>query len=275
MSIGIRLHDTAEGTLAQRALYAQAQGFECAHLALSKTLGPAYLEPQTLTPGLAAQVRRAMNGLDVAVLGCYLNLATPNEEEYRQTLERYIAHLRFSRWLGAAVVGTETGNPNAAYRYEPQRSHTQEALETFVHRVRPVVEAAEKLGAILAIEPVYTHIVSTPLRARYALDTLKSPNVQIILDPVNLLHADNVRHAAAVIDEALEVLGPDIVVLHAKDYAVENGQVRSMAVGTGVMDYTSLSRFVREKKPGLFVTLEDTVPQNAQAAGQRARELFA
>ena len=38
MNIGIRLHDTAPGTLSERLGFAKAQGFSCAHLAMSKAV---------------------------------------------------------------------------------------------------------------------------------------------------------------------------------------------------------------------------------------------
>ena len=38
MNIGIRLHDTAPGTLKERLAFARKQGFSCAHVALSKVL---------------------------------------------------------------------------------------------------------------------------------------------------------------------------------------------------------------------------------------------
>jgi hypothetical protein len=47
-----------------------------------------------------------------------------------------------SAWIGGCMVGTETGNPNAGYRYDPAKSHTPEALELFIRRLRPVVEEA-------------------------------------------------------------------------------------------------------------------------------------
>ncbi len=277
MSIGIRLHDAAGETLAERAGNARAQGFKCAHLALGKVFDAGYMRPEAATPGLASYVKQELGGLPVAVLGCYLNLAHPDEAAYRAIAETYVAHLRLARWLGAGVVGTETGNPNAAYAYDPEKSHTEEALALFIDRARPIVRAAEKLGAVLAIEPVYTHIVYDAKRARRVLDEIASPNLQIILDPVNLLHADNVARADEVIQEALELLGRDTAVVHIKDYRVgEDGGVLSMAAGLGVMDYAPLMRYVREQKPHVDMTLEDTLPENAQAAREHiARALAA
>ena len=70
-------------------------------------------------------------------------------------------------------------------------SFTEEALEIFIKNLRPVVEYAEKLGVIVAIEPVCRHIVNNAKRARKVLDAIDSPNLQIIFDPVNLLDESN------------------------------------------------------------------------------------
>lgn len=274
-NLGIRLHDTAPGTLSERTAFASAQGFSCAHLALSKTLGPQFIRPECLTPGLAAYVRKSMGNTDVTVLGCYLNPAHPDESVYRETLDKYIAHLRFSRWLNAGMVGTETGNPNADYVYDPQVSHTGHTLDFFIRRLEPIVKAAEKLGAVIAIEPVYTHIVWCPSAARKVLDSISSPNLGIILDPVNLLHRDNVSRRNEVIDEAIELLGKDVLTVHLKDYRIDSeGRPVHSVIGKGEMDYSRLFRFIKENKPCIGMTLEDTTPEDAQGAREYLEEEF-
>ena len=266
MNIGIRLHDACPGTLQQRAQAAHAQGFGCVQLALGKALGEPYAQPAAMTAGLAAEVMRALSPLKVAVLGCYLNLAHPDETVYRDTLARYRAHLRFSRWLGDCVVGTETCNPNPAGQYDPAVTHSDAALESFLRRLEPVVKDAEQLGATLAVEPVYTHIVSTPARARRVLDTFRSPNLKIILDPVNLLHPDNLPRTDEVLDEAADLLLRDTAVMHIKDYRVVGSALQAVAAGQGQMAYARFLRRVAAEKPSLCVTLENTAPDNAEAA---------
>jgi len=202
----------------------------------------------------------------LAVLGCYLNLTHPDEAAYRDILRRYRAHIQLARWMNAGCVGTETGNPNAAYTYDPARSHTPEALEMFMRRVAPVVECAENFGVTLAIEPVYTHIVHDGKAARKVLDTIRSDNLKIILDPVNLLHPDNVDRRDDVIREAIDLLGEDVVIIHMKDYQRGENKLVSMACGLGEMDYTDILRFAKHQKPFIQMTLEDTRPDNAEAA---------
>ena len=266
MNIGIRMHDAAPGTLFERAGFIREQGFSCVHLALSKTIDPKLMEPAAATPGLAAQVKRDLGDIDLAVLGCYLNLTHPDENAYRDILKRYRAHIQLARWMNAGCVGTETGNPNAGYTYDPARSHTPEALEMFIRRVAPVVECAEKFGVTLAIEPVYTHIVHDGKAARKVLDAIRSDNLKIILDPVNLLHPDNVERRDDVIREAIDLLGEDVVIIHMKDYQRTENGLASMACGLGEMNYADILRFAKYQKPFIQMTLEDTKPDNAEAA---------
>ncbi len=265
MQIGIRLHDTKQLPLEERVKNVKEQGFTCAHLALSKVISDYSVADSALTPGFAMYLKNLFrkNDVDIAVLGCYLNLANPNEEKLKSVTERYLSHIRFASILGCGVVGTETGNPNETYTYEEGRSHSEEALETFITNLRPVVEYAEKMGVILAIEPVFTHIVCNPLRARRVLDEIASPNLRIILDPVNLLHISNYQNREAIIKEAIEVLGDAVDVVHIKDFRVEESTLVSVAAGTGMMDYTDIIRFIKNEKPYIHVTLENTNPDNA------------
>lgn len=275
MQLGIRLHDIKKAPLEERLAIAKEQGFACGHLALSKVISEYPVDDGALTPGYALYLKRlfAKNELDVAVLGCYLNLANPNEEMLKKTTHRYLAHIRFASLLGAGVVGTETGAPNEEYRFE-EKCHTEEALEIFIKNLRPVVAYAEKMGVIVGIEPVYKHIVCNPKRARRVLDAIASPNLQIIFDPVNLLDLSNYQDRDVIIAEAIELLGDDIAMVHIKDFKVSEGGLISVAAGTGEMDYSQIIRFIKTKKPYIHATLENTVPENAVEARKYIQGLW-
>lgn len=271
MQIGIRVHDTKELPLEKRLQGIKEQGFSCGHLALSKVSNGYSVKNAALTPGLAMYIKRAFakNELDIAVLGCYLNLANPNQEQLAGIVETYKAHIRFASVLGCGVVGTETGSPNEEYRFEAA-CHTRDALDTFIGNLRPVVAYAEKMGVIVAIEPVFKHIVSNAVRAKEVLDRIQSPNLQIILDPVNLLDISNYQDRERIVEEAIALLGEATAVVHIKDFVAEGGQLKSLAAGSGMMDYRKILSFVKKEKPFIHVTLENTVPDNAV----RAREFI-
>lgn len=92
----------------------------CGHLALSKVITEYPVDDGALTPGYAMYLKKifAKNDLDIAVLGCYLNLANPDEGQLAKITHRYLAHIRFASLLGVGVVGTETGAVNEAYKFE-------------------------------------------------------------------------------------------------------------------------------------------------------------
>ena len=54
--------------------------------------------------------------------------------------------------------------------------------------------------------------------------------------------------------------------VHIKDFVIEGDKMIACAAGTGMMDYTQIVKFIKEQKPYVHVTLEDTKPENAVAA---------
>ena len=91
MQLGIRLHDIKKAPLEERLAIAKEQGFLCGHLALSKVITEYPVDDGALTPGYAMYLKKifAKNDLDIAVLGCYLNLANPDEGQLAKITHRY------------------------------------------------------------------------------------------------------------------------------------------------------------------------------------------
>lgn len=277
LQIGLRLHDGEKLPLEELLPKVRDQGFTCVHMALSKSLKDTPNTPSALTPGYAGYLRRLFgeNGLDIAVLGNYLNLAHPDRDALKAIQEKYYAHIRFAATLGCGMVGTETGAPNPEYKFCPE-CRSDIALSTFIKNLKPVVRCAESYGVTVAIEPVAKHIVWSPKRCRQVLDEIGSHNLQVLFDPVNLLSMDNVDHADEVIAEAIELLGKDVVMLHLKDFLPEDagGQLKSVAPGLGGMDYRRVMAFVKAEKPYLYATLENTCPENAVACRQAMERAY-
>ena len=281
MQLGIRLHDIHAKlgpefqTMEKRAQTAREEGFTCVHLAYSKVIKGYTFDDCALTEGLAKYTRRVFEGqgLDVAVLGCYLNLAHPDPDKLKEIQSRYYGHLRVASLLGTGVVGTETGAPNAQYKMDAN-THSEEALETFIRGLAPVVERAEKCGVTMAIEPVWKHIVYSPDRAVKVLEAIQSPNLRIIFDPVNLLYPGNLDERDKVIGEAMEKLCDRIAVVHLKDCVPDGDDLKSIAAGTGVMNYREILKFMKARKPYIHATLENTTDENAVSSRMYLQEIY-
>ena len=281
LQIGIRLHDVNSElsdelqTLEARAAKAREEGFCCVHLAPQKVIKGLTYDPSAMTEGLAAYFKRVFgkNDLDIAVLGCYLNLAHPDESKMRDIKERYYGNFRVASLCGAAMVGTETGAPNAEYKLD-RNTHTEAALNTFMHNLEDVVTAAEDYGVTIAIEPVWNHIVYNPARALHVIHNLGSRNLRIIYDPVNLLCMENADDREAVFADAMDKLGDYIAMVHIKDFIRKDGKLVSVAAGTGEMDYTNILRFLKARKPYIQISLENTCNENAVASKELIERLY-
>ncbi len=275
MQFGIRLHDVVQVPIEERLKVVKKQGFTCAHVALSKVISENSVAQSALTPGYAMYLKRlfSKNDLDIAVLGCYLNLANPDPVQLKDIQDRYMANIRFAAHLHAGVVGTETGAPNTAYKFE-EACWNEESLQTFIKNLRPVVKYAEQMGVLLAIEPVVRHIVCNPIRARRVLDEIQSPNLRIIFDPVNLLESYNYEKQDEIIDEAITLLGKDIAVLHVKDFVIKEGKLISVPVGQGQCHWDRIMPYMKKEKPFMHATLEDTKPENAVTALQYIQNIY-
>lgn len=270
IQLGIRLHDVntaaslEEKTMEARAEKAKQEGFSCVHLAYQKVIAGVSFDDAALNEGLACYTKRVFQEqkLDIAVLGCYLNLAHPDPAELAKIKSKYFGHLRVAALAGCSVVGTETGAPNPQYKLDAN-THSREALDTFIRNLAEVVERAEHWGVSMAIEPVWNHIVYNADRAVEVLKAIQSPNLRIILDPVNLLCMENADNREAIFQDAFEKLCDHIAVVHLKDFVRRDGKLVSVAAGTGEMNYENILRFVKARKPFIQATLENTTDENA------------
>jgi sugar phosphate isomerase/epimerase len=268
MQIGIRAHDMERVGIEELVANIAKKGFKCTQLALSKAIYEVNTDKGAMTPGFALYLKRLFlkHDVDISVLGCYLNLADPDEEALKKTKEIYKAHIRFASLLGCGVVGTETGAVNSEYRPCPE-NRTEEALNIFIENLRDVVEYAEKMGVIIAIEPVATHIVYDMKRARKVLDAINSPNLQIIFDPINVTCKENALTNDDMIREAFELCGDEIICIHSKDYNIlPDGEVQHTIAGKGIFNYDLLMSILKERKPYIHVLLEDTNPDTVFGA---------
>ena len=154
------------------------------------------------------------------------------------------------------------------------RLHDAEKLP--IEQVLPLVHQKGFSCVHLALSKSLKEVPNTPSaltpgyaaarRARTVLDEIGSPNLQILLDPVNLLNMENVDQREEVFAEAIELLGKDVAMIHFKDFLRQDagGQLAATGAGQGGMgDYRTILRFAKEQKPYVFATLENTTPENA------------
>ena len=98
------------------------------------------------------------------------------------------------------------------------------------------LEIAAAGDVTLAVEPEVSNVVDSAAKARRLLDEMGSPRLKIVIDGANLFHAGQLPRMHAVLGEAFDLLGADLVVAHAKDLD-RDGEAGQVAAGQGLLDY--------------------------------------
>lgn len=260
LNLGIRAHDISnQPTLNGLVEEISGKGLTAVQLALGKSFKDINTSVGSLSPGFARHIGDAFKKKDVqiAVLGCYIHMIHPNKEKRRQELDRFKEHIRFARDFGCSVVGTETGNVNEKTGYTVDNFEEQPFLDV-VDSVRELVKEAEKFGVIVAIEGGINHPVHTPQKLKRLLDEIDSDNLQVIFDPANFLDPNNYHRQEEVFEEAMDLFGDRIVMMHAKDFIIEDNWIKMVPVGKGLLNYDAVFKLIKPKKPHLNVLLENT-----------------
>src|SRR5262249_43885221 len=156
--------------------------------------------------------------------------------------------------LGTKIITLCTGtrDPDDMWRGHPG-NHCPDAWADLLRAMEQALAIAEEHDLWLAVEPETANVVDAPVKARRLLDQFDSPRLKIIIDPATLFHVEDLPHQRAVLDAAFDLLGPDIVLAHAKDVRVVNGTVRHVAAGTGVLDYPYYLTLLRHLPVPLIV----------------------
>lgn len=260
MSFGMRGHDLGgKQNFADFLEKVKANDIKMVQLAFKKSISDIDFKLGNYNPGLAHFISENLkkNDIHVAVLGCYINPTNPIEAKRQEEVKVFIEHLKYARMIGADMVGTETGRFDPNLKLHPF-TYTEGAYQLLLKSMREIVAAAEKLGVIVGVEPVATHTVYSPEMMQRFLRDIDSPNVEVILDPVNLLDINNYLEQEKVIDRAFEYFGDKISVIHIKDCKVENNEIKFEQVGEGLFNYAHLFKHLKARKPHITMLVENS-----------------
>lgn len=267
MNVGIRAHDFGKLPLEELARKVGERGFRSIQLALAKALSDIDSTTGKLSPGLANHIAEAFDkqGVRIAILGCYINPVHPDPEQRRQEIRRFKEHLRYARDFGTSIVATETGRRDT-FRGESPDGYAEKAWSIFRDTISELAEEAEKWGVIFGIEPATTLNISTTDDMLRIMEEVPSTNIGVVLDPCNLLDADNVERQDEVIERAFSALADRIAAFHAKDILTQPKFGTYTGLGQGVLNYPLFLQRVRELKPHADILLEGLTLDNMDAS---------
>ena len=263
LNTGMRCHDLCEKMEMEKVFQlAKENGVHQIQLAFAKSISNYDFTTGHYNPGFARYIKEQLdkNEIHVAVLGCYINPTNPVEELRKKEVARFIEHLKYAKVIGADMVGTETGRYDAGFKVVPY-TYTEGCYQLLLKSMREIVSAAEKLGVIVGVEAVHDHTLYCPEIMRRFLEDIDSPNVEAILDPVNLISAEHVADQDEEINKAFRLYGDRISVVHVKDFVMKEGKPEFAHVGEGLFHYEPLMKNLKKDKPYITMLLENSTKE--------------
>lgn len=194
---------------------------------------------QYLDEGFCEKVRRAheARALVIAAVDGTFNMVDPDESKRRAGLDALLRLIELCPVLGTSVVTLCTGTRDPMNMWKPHSDNaTEAAWLDLLDTMGEAANVAAEHKVTLAFEPEVSSVVDSASRARRLIDEIGSPWVKVLFDAANIFHTGELSRMREMFDEAFDLIGPDIVLAHAKDLD-HDGAAGHLPAGRGVLDY--------------------------------------
>ncbi|MCX5480024.1 sugar phosphate isomerase/epimerase [Kaistia geumhonensis] len=205
--------------------------------------------PETIAPPVIDAVSSAtrVSGVSIAALSATYNMIHPDLTVREAGRRAFAALAAAAPAMGTRLLTVCTGSRDAAdqWRHHPENA-SPGAWQDLVAEFRHLLPVAERHGIVIGVEPELGNVVSSAAKARALLDLFASDRIGIVLDPANLFEAEPEQERERRIREAIALLGPEIVLAHAKDRHPDGSFATA---GDGVVDFP---RFIADLRSAGF-----------------------
>lgn len=248
MRLGIFAKTFQRRTVAETLDAVSEHGLDCVQFNFS--IAGIETLPDQVDTDIAEQVRQqaARSGVELAAVSGTFNLIDPNLERRREGLRRLRALAETSVLARIPVITlcTGTNDPENMWRRHPGND-AEASWRELVESMRIAAAIAEETGVVMAFEPEAANVVNSAVRADRLLNEVDSAHLAIVFDAANLVARADLGRMEEILDEALSLLGPSIVIAHAKDIAADEQQEFSPA-GHGLLDFAMYTRLLERSK---------------------------
>jgi sugar phosphate isomerase/epimerase len=192
-----------------------------------------------ITDDLAVRSREVLDaqGIEVAAVDGTYNMVHPDQDRRARNLGHLVRLIHLAPSFGTRIVTLCTGTRDEVM-WRPHRDNQSDAAWTdLVAQLAVATEAAEAAGIQLAFEPEYNNVVNSAQLARRLIDEVGSTSLKVLMDGANLFHRGDLDRMQDHLVESFALVGPDIVLAHAKDLD-HDGDAGGRAAGLGKLDYS-------------------------------------
>jgi len=212
----------------------KAAGFDAAQYNFACSGLPSM--PDAVSPEVMRAIATASaNSVPLSAVSGTYNMAHPDPKVRADGLRRLEVIASSCAAIGTNIVTLCTGtrDPDDQWRHHPDNG-SADAWRDMLAEMEKAAAIAERHGIRLGIEPELANIVSSAPLARRLLDEIGGDRLVIVLDPANLFEVANRAEQRRLVEEAIDLLAPDIAMGHAKD---RNADGSFATAGKGVIDF--------------------------------------
>ncbi len=205
--------------------------------------------PDRIEHSLAQRIRLETErcSIKIAAVSGTFNMIHPDQAKRQAGLRRLRELAGACAGIGTSIITLCTGTRDSEdmWRAHPANS-SPEAWADLVISMQEALLIAEQYNLILGIEPETANVVSSAQAAYHLLQEMQSPRLKIIIDPANLFHGGDLPQMQEVLNKAFDLLGPEIVLAHAKDVSFDSDTIHHVAAGKGLLDYEHYLSLLQE-----------------------------
>lgn len=195
--------------------------------------------PEAVPAEAVAAIREAVacSGVRLAAISGTFNTAHPDPAVRKAGVARFPVLCETARALDIPVITLSSGSRQRRDMWGYHRDNgTAAAWSDSRDSLAALSAIAAEHGVVLAVEPEHANVVATAALARRMIDEISSPVLRVVFDAANLIDPDLATPASvrSVITQAVGLLGPDIVLGHAKELAPGR---RPVPAGAGMLPW--------------------------------------
>lgn len=259
MQYGIRGHDLGRRKPDEVAKGLKSLGYDCVQLVFHKLVEGIESYDDELTPALCESIRQscAAEKFTIATVGCYQDLANPDNTDINLKLYPKMAHA--AKACGSEFVASESAFLAMEKDVRDARTHH---LLAMAPKLASLVHAE---GATLLLEPVgYQPLTNVDL-CRQIVHLADPGTVKFIFDPANILKNEDVNRQQEVWDEwfSCPEFTENLVMIHFKELRPGEGINKdwSAPLGEGVIEWDILREKFKDLPAARFAIREGQVPE--------------
>lgn len=206
------------------------------------------------------------NDIRISGLFGYYNVIDPVPERLQQGQARMDLFIKNWKRFGTPIISTETGtfNKDSQFASAPE-NYTEKGYQDCRAAFEKLARAAEKTGAIVAIEAYWHNIIDSIERNERIFRDINSPSFKLTMDPCNYFRGDDLDKMKPMLEDLFKRVGRDTVLSHAKDVKKSANGTDLPAAGQGVLDYPTYLRLLAGLDKELDLVIEhltlDDVPR--------------